>query len=376
MRRRRPFGWFVLTSVLGAGCFPDNVLQPFTDGAVADVADDLGKPKDAGFDAGRIDVPVVDASDAGFPADMGLPDASDGGGDTGTGIEGPACEMTPTGEVPSRVVLEDLAGARDFTFDGRGGVAISLGTTVVLRRDRDTLPVTMVMSGEVTALRYTRNFGLVLATEVRTDAGTSSGAIYQLLPGETVATLRQGSLRSAGGLAIGPDDSIWFSDTEANTIYRMPGDGMSDAGTAARAVVTDVMRPTQLLYDAMGRYLFVAQPGLNKVVRLDLNVGDAGAVGAPTDFVVGLDSVAGLAQDECGNVFVADSGLNRIYRAPLDSSRAVSRAVSGIVRPRAVMFGTGAPFGPREIYSLSAMDGTLRAANLIARGVPLPVPAR
>lgn len=375
MRRRRFFGCVVLVSAMSVGCFDENVLQPFTDGAVVDVADDLGKPKDAGMDAGFTDVPVVDASDAGSPPDTGLPDAFDAGADTGPGIEGPACEMTPTGEVPSRVVLDDLTGARDFTFDGRGGVAISLGATVILRRDRDTLPVTMVMSGEVTALRYTRNFGLVLATEVRTDAGTSSGAIYQLLPGETVPTLRQGSLRSAGGLAIGPDDSIWFTDTEANTVFRMAGDSMTDAG-AARAVVTDVMRPTQLLLDAMGRYLFVAQPSLNKVVRLDLNAGDAGAVGAATDFVVGLGGVSGLAQDECGNVYVADSDLNRVYRAPLDSSRAVSRAVSGVVRPRTVMFGVGAPFGPREIYSLSATDGTLRAANLIARGIPLPVPAR
>jgi hypothetical protein len=35
----------------------------------------------------------------------------------------------------------------------------------------------------------------------------------------------------------------------------------------------------------------------------------------------------------------------------------------------------GDPFGPRELFSLSTADGTLRAANLVVRGVPLVVPA-
>lgn len=372
MRRRRALGCVLLTSVMSVGCFPDNVLLPFSDGSVEGAVNDLGLD-DSGFDGGRMDAPAVDASDAGVPADLGGPDGSDGGGDTGPGIEGPACDMAPVTPVTSRVLITDLMGARDFTFDGRGGVAISLGATVVLRRDRDTLPVTMVMSGEVVALRYTRSHGLFLATEVRTDAGTASGAIYQLRPGETIPVLRQGSLNSAGGLAVGADDSVWFSDTAANSIFRMPAD--ADAGVAARAVVTDVMAPTQLLLDAMGRYLFVAQSRDNKVVRIDLNAADGGTLGGATDFVVGLGGISGLAQDECGNVLVADNQLSRIYRAPLDSSLMVRRLVNDVTAPRTLMFGVGSPFGPREIYSLSATDGTLRAANVIARGIPLPVPA-
>ncbi len=278
--------------------------------------------------------------------------------------------MAPTTAVTSRVVLNDLMGARDFTFDGRGSIAISLGATVVLRRDGDTLPVTMVMGGAVVALRYTRSHGLFLAVDTRPDAGTGSGAIYQLLPGETVPVLRRGTLLSAGGLAIGADDTVWFSDTAANAIYRMaPG-----AGAGALATVTDVMAPTQLLLDSMGRFLFVAQSRDNRVVRINLGAGDGGTVSGATDFVAGFGGVSGLAQDECGNVLIADNVLNRIYRAPIDSSLAVTRLVSDIVAPRTLMFGVGAPFGPREIFSLSATDGTLRAANVIARGIPLPTP--
>ncbi len=279
------------------------------------------------------------------------------------------CEMAPITAVTSRVVLTDLTGARDFAFDGRGGIAISLGATVVLRRDRDTLPVTMAMSGEVVALRYTRTHGLFLAVEVRADAGTARGAIYQLQPGATIPTLRVGSLQSAGGLAIGADDSVWFSDTAANTIYRMPADG------TASAVVTDVMAPTQLLLDVMGRYLFVAQSRDNKVVRVNLGAGDAGVVSGAADFVVGLGGISGLAQDECGNVFVADNQLNRVYRAPLDSSLMVRRLINDVIAPRTLMFGVGTVCGAREIFTLSASDGTLRAAFVGALGVALPVPA-
>lgn len=118
---------------------------------------------------------------------MGVPDIgpTDGAVDaseTGPMIEGPACEMAPA-MASSRMVLEGLTGARDFVFDGLGGVAVAQGSTVVLRRAGDTTPVTMVMAGEVVALRFTRSSGLALAVFNNTGAGTGNGAIYQVAPG-------------------------------------------------------------------------------------------------------------------------------------------------------------------------------------------------
>ncbi|MBK6536176.1 MAG: hypothetical protein IPF99_43570 [Deltaproteobacteria bacterium] len=126
-------------------------------------------------------------------------------------IEGPACEMAPT-RVNSRIVFEGLTGARDFVFDGRGGVAVAQGSTVVMRRGSDSTPVTMVMPGEVVALRYTRTAGLMLAVFNNTGMGTSNGAIYQVAPGATTATVRQGGLRQPGGLAVDANNNVWFSD--------------------------------------------------------------------------------------------------------------------------------------------------------------------
>jgi sugar lactone lactonase YvrE len=368
MDRRRASGWIALTATLCVGCFPDEALH--TDAAVNDLGDDATVK-----DAGALDAPGFDVVDAGLPADMGVPDAGPGDAadatDTGSTVEGPACEMAPM-TAPSRLVLDSLAGARDFAFDGVGGVAVAQGSTVVLRRGSDTSPVTMVMAGEVMALRFTRSAGLMLAVFNSTGAGTGNGAIYQVAPGATTPTLRQGGLRQPGGLAVDAMDQVWFSDTAMNTVSRMPAD--ADGG-AAQVVVTDVTSPTQLLVDAQGRYLFVGRSDINTVVRLDLGV-DGGGIGAAMSFVGGFTRVSGLAQDECGNVFVADEILDRIWRVPIASDGVVRVVVTDVRGPRSLMFGVGGPFGSRELYALSSMDGTLRAANLVARGVPLVVPAR
>ena len=123
----------------------------------------------------------------------------------------------------------------------------------------------------------------------------------------------------------------------------------------------------------------MARSDTNTVMRLALSSGDAGSdggtVGAAMPFVGGFSRVSGLAQDECGNVFVADEIVDRIWRVPILAGDAV-RVVTDVHGPRSLMFGVGDPFGPRELYALSTTDGTLRAANLVARGIPLAVPAR
>ena len=375
MDRRRALGWIALTSALGVGCFPDDALRP-ADASLADAASDLGVRDDLGErDVGSMDAGRGDVVDAGLPVDLGAPDdaAADGGGaDAGAVVEGPACEMAPA-LASSRLVFDGLTGARDFVFDGRGGVAVAQGSTVVLRRAGDATPVTMVMSGDVVALRFTRNAGLALAVFTNMGAGTGSGAIYQVAPGATTPTLRQSGLRQPGGLAVDAADRVWFSDTTMNAVYRLPAEG--DAGGGAQLVVSDLPSPTQLLIDAAGRYLFVARSDTNTVMRLELGAADGGAVGPAMPFVGGFSRVSGLAQDECGNVFVADEILDRIWRVPILAGDAV-RVVTDVRGPRSLMFGVGSPFGARELYVISALDGTLRAANLVARGVPLAVPAR
>lgn len=288
----------------------------------------------------------------------------------GACVSDAACGMEPTA-VASDVVLRDLRGVSDFAFDGRGGAAAAIGTDVVLIGRTGAIPVTMVMGGTVVALRYTHTHGLMLGVVSRADGGVSGGAIYQLLPDATTPRLRHGSLRSLGGLAIGRDDSVWFSDTAANTVYRMSAE--ADGSTPALPVLTTITTPTLLLPDAAERYLLVAQSALNKIVRVDLRPGGGGRVGSMEDFVVELDRVTGLAMDECQNVYIADGPLNRVYRAPLALDRSVTR-LFGTAAPTGLAFGAGSPYSPRLLYTLSGTDGTLRAANVIVRGIPFAVP--
>jgi sugar lactone lactonase YvrE len=302
-------------------------------------------------------------------------------GACGPVVAGPACEMA-TPSAPSRVVLTGLAGARDFAFDGRGGVAVALGATVVLRRGPESSPVAMVMPGEVVALRFTRASGLMIAVFNDTGSGTGNGAIYRLPNGATTATVRQSGLRRPGGLAVDANDDVWFSDTAApvagmptsfGLIYRMPA-----SGGAVQVVVTDVRSPTHLLVDYQGRYLLAARSDTNSVVRVALSPG--GTVEPATEFVGGFSLVTGLAQDECGNVYVADDLpdltdlIDRVWRISIGAG-AATRVITDVRGPRSLTFGAGDPFGPRELYTLSSADGTLRAANLVLRGVAQPVPA-
>ena len=363
------WAWLVLVAGCGAGSLPYPV--PPKDAGV-DAVSDLGVRDATATDRGPLDVSRFDVGDAGLPADLGVSDAGSDVVEAGSMLEGPACEMA-LALASSRMVIEGLTAARDFVFDGHGGVAVAQGATVVLRRAGDSSPITMVMSGEVVALRFTRNSGLVLAVLNETDSGTSSGAIYRVAPGATTAELRHAGLRRPGGLAIDSADRIWFSDTTADTVYRLSADA------AAETMVTDVPSPTQLLVDAEGRFLFVARSDTNTVMRVAMASSDAGSdggtVGPAMPFVGGFSRVSGLAQDECGNVFVADEIVDRIWRVPILAGAAVL-VVTDVRGPRSLMFGVGDPFGPRELYAISTTDGTLRAANLVARGVPLAVPAR
>ena len=357
--------------VFAAGCFPDDQLHVDKLDATTDVRADLGADDSAVIDVRTTDVPTMDVVvDAGSPADTGPADAGTMT-DAGPIIDGSACALAPP-MATTAPVFDGLTNPRDFVFDGRGGVLVAQGNTVQRRANGVLSTLTTIGAGEIVALRYTRTFGLVMAVVTATDAGTSSGAIYQLVPGASIPSLRQGGLRRPAGIAVDANDGVWFSDTAANTVYWMPGD--PSGGVSARAVVTDIPSPTQLLVDAAGRYLYAARSDTNTVMRVEVSTGDAGTPGSASEFVGGFSRVSGLAQDTCGNIFIADELVNRVWRVPLDTSIAASRVVTDVNGPRSIMFGVGAPYGPREIYSLSSMDGTLRGANLVALGSTLPVP--
>lgn len=380
-----------LTFTAGAaGCwptFPDELLRPPRDAARdsnADAVSDLGRSDvpdagvtDAGMDSGVPDTGVADAGD-----DAGATDAGDDGGDGGAmKPDGDGCEMAPTSAVPGMRVTDGLSSARDFTFDGSGAVLVGIANAVV--RVQGSSRETLVTSdqGDIAFLRYTRRSGLVVAVNRSDDGGTPTAGVYVLRPGETTLTPRATTLTRVGGLAVAPDDTVWFTDTPASRLYRLDLTTMADP--VVMAVTTTGTPPvalasmSHLAFNESGTRLYIARENVPSVYEVDLTASDGGAMLSSRLCSSGLFGVSGLATDACGNVYIADvfsADSSRIYRVAGSCDGTSARFSEPTTALRGLAFGPGGMFGPRELYTLRAADGAMLGHAAVVRGVPNPVP--
>lgn len=371
----------IVTSV--SGCwptFPDELLRPPRD-AARDVR------TDAVSDLGALDVPDVGVLDAGLDAglrDSGQSDSdmADGamlgdGGDGGDGSVKPMgdnCDMAPTTEVPGMRTITGLTDASDFTFDNTGAVIVGIGNTVVRVRGMSREVLATSTQGIVAFVRYTRRGGLVVAVNSSPDAGGTSAGLYVIAPGETTLTARVSSLMHIGGLAVAPDDSVWFTDTVASRLYRVEVPG-SDAPDVVQTA-PPLMSPSLLAFDATGARLFVARNNVPSVYAVDLSPTDSGTAHPQVVCATGLLQVSGMTTDACGNVYVSDvitAGLGRIYRIA-GTCDSVSTRFGEASAMQGLAFGPGGTFGQRELFTLQPSDGSLLGFAAVVRGAPNPVP--
>jgi sugar lactone lactonase YvrE len=355
-----------LSTSLGA-CFPEDQLRP---------------PRDASVDVRRVDVvtamDVEDLDAASAPdvvvkdrptvdvADVGLTDAPAAPRDVDQ------CAMVPSGRVPAMPVFADLANAKDMAFDGRGGLAVATGASiVVVARGGITTQIVPMARGDVTALRYTRGGQLVFAASALTDAGTVSGGIYVLEPGTPPPspTTRWMPTGRVNGLAVNPDGSVWYSDTSANTVYRL---SVLDSAAPEVVVRGDIPAPRALAFDATGRVLYAG--GSNGVYSLSLDPEDGGVARARQVFA-GTDTVLGLATDTCGNLWVAEGrpapAASRVLRWDGTQLSVIYESADGV---SAVAFGQGGDFDDRVLFFLQERANAVRAVGVVARGVARPAP--
>lgn len=359
-----------------SGCFPDDALKaPRRDASLSDFDDIPREGPDATTDApvapadARADLDADASLDAKATDDLSTPSDGD---DVATRPDAGVCDLVPRTAVPSNNALEGFSSARDFVFDGHGGVVAAVGAAARLYRSGLMLPIATVPSGEVVALRYTRAGHLVLAAVTSNDAGMSSGAIYVVPRETTTVTPRRTGLVRPGGLAVDADDNVWFSDTAGGGVWRMSAMGADDPVR----VVADVPSPGLLAFNADATALFVVNTSTTTVYRVALAPdGDGGlAAAGPAEswFSVATTGVLGLGVDECGAVYVGDEDRNVIWRRGVDRTDLV-RVVTDIHGPRSVVFGVGSPFDARTLYALAGDTGQLRGANVVARGVTLAV---
>lgn len=151
------------------------------------------------------------------------------------------------------------------------------------------------------------------------------------------------SLREPAGVAIGPDGDIFVADSGNNRVLQFPPN-VASRGSAIRVLgqpnfsaaapltpaSAQTLRTPQGLYVDAASSLYVADTGNNRVLIYP-NIRDAALAGLGATLVVGQDTFDGtgaggdashlrtpsdVGVDSSGNIYVSDSGNNRVLQFP------------------------------------------------------------
>ena len=179
-----------------------------------------------------------------------------------------------------------------------------------------------------------------------------------------------------GGLAIGANGTIYLSDRSANLVYRyvfsdqslkvVAGTGhagYSNDGAAATGAMLD--RPGGLAVDRHGN-LYIADSGNNRIRKVDTNgtittvaggggkyYGDTGDGGPATKARLSFPFGVAVARD--GTIYIADTGNNRLREVMLSGT---IRALAGTGTA-----GSAGDGGPALSAQLSAPEGIALDGN-------------
>ena len=218
----------------------------------------------------------------------------------------------------SQNVITTFAGA-DFIFDGDGKRATSapLGPIVAVAVDRQGL-VLIADSANRMIMRFSLNGNLAVI------AGNGSGGDGALAIGAAIEDPR--------GIAVDLSGNIYVSDALSHVVRKISTAGIitTVAGNGARGFSGDgqpgasarLNEPAGLATDSNGN-LYIADSGNHRVRRLstagtittvagDGNARFSDGAGAPLG--ASLNNPQGVAVDAANNLYIADTGNNRIRR--------------------------------------------------------------
>src|ERR1039457_7265795 len=153
------------------------------------------------------------------------------------------------------------------------------------------------------------------------------------------ASVNATSLNSPGLLGIGPNGDVFVADSGNNRVLEFPagaGNGAAAVRVYGQPGMTTAVRPTQvsaqtlatpvgIAVDPAGN-LYVADTGANRVMVFP-NTQNAPVAGMAAAFVIGqasfgtagsgnLKTPTGVGLDSSGNIYVADNGNNRVLMYP------------------------------------------------------------
>jgi tripartite motif-containing protein 71 len=124
------------------------------------------------------------------------------------------------------------------------------------------------------------------------------------------------------GIAVDPRGSVWVADTGNERVARMWGDGtfLSELGGPASVAGAPLSQPAAVAVAAGPDLTYVADSGHNRILvygpegQLLERWGTAGGSGAAGKGPGEFDDPLGVGVDPAGNVYVADTGNNRIVK--------------------------------------------------------------
>jgi uncharacterized protein (TIGR03437 family) len=222
------------------------------------------------------------------------------------------------------------------------------------------------------------------AGNMHTVAGT--GTAGQASGGSTSL----GELYNPSGLAMDAAGNLFIADTQnhriqmlapAGTISTIVGTGIGGfSGDGGAAAAAQLNYPSAVAVDA-GENIYIADTGNNcvRLVTPDGNIATIAGTGSAAyngdngpALSVALSNPGGLALDNLGNVWVADTGNNRVRL--LSASQTVVTPPAQLI---AVTLASSAsllpgPLAPGEIFSIFSSGGSLGPATAVEGAFDAP----
>lgn len=166
--------------------------------------------------------------------------------------------------------------------------------------------------------------------------GTGLGAGLTVDPG--TATGVGGGLNSPEGVAVDMAGDVFIADPGANAV-----DEFTPGSTTAVSIGTGLSAPAGVAVDAAGDVL-IADTGNDRIVEVPVVSGtlsNSAQIVAVSGKIAGsaLSSPEGVSVDAAGNLYIADTGNNRVVLVPWNGSFETSAAMeigSGFKAPEAV----------------------------------------
>ncbi|HWB76257.1 MAG TPA: hypothetical protein VG755_14905 [Nannocystaceae bacterium] len=282
-----------------------------------------------------------------------------------------AADSSSTGEAPPAIgtveTFAALGGANEgLAFgDGPDGeptlyVGLNEAHQIVRIAPDGTVTMHVEVPGPL-GMAKTRDGDLVVCGLESTDAD-APGAIWRVTPAGDASLLVQSAdplLELTNYVAIAPDDTIAFSDSAGNVLYRADADGSN------LAVVTDTLTYPNGLAFADGK-LYVASYDSSSMYALDYADGVYGAPVLVSDAIMTLDGIA-IASDAS---FYLTTTLGGVQRFAMDELTTIADAMEFQVSANGAFAAEG--YGDGWLYVTNLFGDDVRRVYVGIGGMPLP----